>query len=463
ILTAKKKKLHVQIGDAIEEIHKDDLNDHCEALAGHYITGENYEKGAEYSKLAERKAEKAGSLTDAIAYAEKRIACLERLPRTEEIEKGIISARTTLGLYCMQMNYYVEAKEAVDLIVELALERDYRRRVSQIYIILGGYSWGVEENFSMAFKYLEEALEIAEELNDIVSLVMARYQKGTFIANSCEFEEGLHYLEKALEINVAANSLWGISQIKSGIVISVYCIQGKIDLAYQTGKEALRMAEESGDTASKAWAYIALGLSCYYKRSFDEAEEYTLQGAGLCERINLFSVWSMALFILGATYFDRGEYIRSQEHHERAISVLQRSRIMPSFTNLNKIALARAKVMSGAKDINLNEIFRYYEDNKLKVYEGILLRLIGEILVNIDDEHMNEAEDRIKRAIEANKRNGTMWELGMAHASYAQLLRRKGDLSSAKEHLNTAIGIFKECGADGWVKMYEEELAGISA
>ena len=117
--------------------------------------------------------------------------------------------------------------------------------------------------------------------------------------------------------------------------------------------------------------------------------------------------------------------------------------------------------MSGAKDINLNEIFKYYEDNKLKIYEGQMLRYIGEILHNIDDEHMNEAQEWIKRAIEANKRNSMMWELGMAHASYAELLRRKGDLSSAKEHLNTTIGILKKCGADGWVKMYEEELAGM--
>ena len=41
------------------------------------------------------------------------------------------------------------------------------------------------------------------------------------------------------------------------------------------------------------------------------------------------------------------------------------------------------------------------------------------------------------------------------------LLKRKGNLAQAKENLNTAIEILKECGADGWVKRYEEELAKI--
>jgi len=90
-----------------------------------------------------------------------------------------------------------------------------------------------------------------------------------------------------------------------------------------------------------------------------------------------------------------------------------------------------------------------------------MLRYVGEILLNIDDQHMSEAEDWIKKAIEADKRNGTMFELGMAHSLYAELLKRKGDLSQAKENLNTAIEILKECGADGWVKRAQEALANI--
>jgi len=55
-----------------------------------------------------------------------------------------------------------------------------------------------------------------------------------------------------------------------------------------------------------------------------------------------------------------------------------------------------------------------------------------------------------------------MWQLASDYAVYGDLLKRKNDLSSAKENLNKAIEIFKECGADGWVKKYEEELAALS-
>jgi len=42
------------------------------------------------------------------------------------------------------------------------------------------------------------------------------------------------------------------------------------------------------------------------------------------------------------------------------------------------------------------------------------------------------------------------------------LFKRKGDLSQAKEKLSKSIEIFKECGADGWVERYENELASLS-
>ena len=66
----------------------------------------SHEKAAKYARLASKKAEKTASLNDAIPYAEKGIACLERLPANDEVWKKIIDARTILGLYLMQMGNF---------------------------------------------------------------------------------------------------------------------------------------------------------------------------------------------------------------------------------------------------------------------------------------------------------------------------------------------------------------------
>jgi len=45
---------------------------------------------------------------------------------------------------------------------------------------------------------------------------------------------------------------------------------------------------------------------------------------------------------------------------------------------------------------------------------------------------------------------------------YAGRLKRKRDQSNARENLNEAIEIYKDCGADGWVQKAEKELASLS-
>ena len=88
-------------------LYKDNIDEQYAVLAEHYITSENYEKGAEYSRLAGKKAQKAASFNDAIAYGEKSASCLEKLPRTEDVEKKLIDAKVTLGLYYNQLFHHV--------------------------------------------------------------------------------------------------------------------------------------------------------------------------------------------------------------------------------------------------------------------------------------------------------------------------------------------------------------------
>ena len=458
ILTKRKKKLHDEIGNAIEELYKDNIDEHYGVLSEHYITSENYEKGAEYSILAAKKARKGASFNDAIAYGETSANCLEKLPRTEDVEKKIIDAKVTLGLYYNQMFQHFEAKEAVEPIIELALRRDYKRRISQIYTIIGTYSLMVEGDYPKALQYLKEALKIAEELEDRLSLFLASHWIGHVFAESCEFERALHHVEKALEINVAANVPWGISAIKGCISMTVYNNQGRADLGSQLSQESLKFAEEHGDTWSKAEAYTYHGCSCYLKGFLYEAEERLLKAIAVCERINFLAMGSLASFFLGETYFDRREYQKSQDYHGTAISLLEHCRVWPSITSSNKMALARARVMNNEKDIDLESIYEYEEENKMKLYDGMMARYISEILFHIDDQQMSEAEDWIKKAIETDKRNGTIWNLGRDYAHYAELFKRKCDQPKAKVNLRKAIDIFKECGADDWVKKYEKEL-----
>jgi len=458
ILTKRRKKLHEDVGNALENLYKHTIDQYYGVLAEHYIRSENYKKGAEYFRLASKKAEKTASLKEAISFSKKMVACLERLPKRDDTQRKLISARTSLGLYDTQMNYFHEAKKVIDPIFNTALTQGSKRRLSQIYLIKGEYCCMVEEDYPEGLKNLKKALELSQEANDILSFVLASYYLGGALFFSCKFEEAFDHFQKALEPNVAANSLWGISMMKSNI--SLLCnYQGAVTMGYQNSVEALEIAEESADLMSRAMAHTALGTSCFFKGLLDDAIEHLYKGCDFNERIDL-PLWNaLGLHYLAEIYFILGEYRRSKDNFAKLNVLLAHNRISPSLASLAKLGAARANMINKKQDIDLELFFSFVHENKIKLLEGEMRRYIGEILLNICDQNAYVAKDWIETAIESYKKNSMKWFLGKSYALYAEMFRRNGEQSKAQESLCQSIEVFKECGADRWVEKYEKELA----
>jgi class 3 adenylate cyclase/tetratricopeptide (TPR) repeat protein len=462
ILTRKRKQLHEVIGNAIEQLYHENIGEYYEVLVEHFIKSENFEKAAEHSKLAGKKAQKAASFKDAIEYARKAIYCLERLPETDTNQKKIIDARTRLAGYYLSLDHYVEAKEAVAPIADLALELNYQKRLPIIYTVMGTFSQWVEEDYSQAFRYLDQAFQISEKVNDDTSLWFASFFLGIARSLNCEFEKGLEYFRKALDLGLKANNPIMIVFAKGLMSSFNYIFYGKADLAYQMSQESLQMAQESGDIYLKGMAYSSCGMACYCKGLFDEAENCLLQALPLCSKAALLGWGTWGTGFLGHAYVDLGKYKKAQDTYKRGISILEPLKLFPFWINLWKIAIARLKVFSNDQDINLSKVFENYENIKVKIAKGWAARYVAEILLNMDDRNLSEAEDWARKALEADESNGTMWSLACDYAVFSDLYKRKGHPKIAKENLNRAIEIFTECGAEGWQSQAEEKMAMLS-
>jgi hypothetical protein len=120
--------------------------------------------------------------------------------------------------------------------------------------------------------------------------------------------------------------------------------------------------------------------------------------------------------------------------------------------------------MNKEKNIDWGFLDLVISNNKLKPFETLLFKYLGDIFLYVDDGHLSEAEHWYARAIEAGERNGMVTDIGrgMTHVSYAELYCRKGEGSKIREQLGKATETFKECGADGWVEKYEKELAELA-
>jgi tetratricopeptide (TPR) repeat protein len=459
VLARRRREPHGQIGVAIEGLHKDDLADHYEVLSEHFFQSEDYPKAADYSKRAARKAEKSASFPDAIAHARKRVLCLEKSRGLGEPGKELIDARTVLGLYLAQVNRVRDAKEAVEPVAQVARERGYWRRLGQIQSVMGYCYAFAEEDFPKATKALEEALEIAEREKDFVTLVLASYWLGCLHGSDCNFEEAKKWIQKALDINVAVRNLWGIAAMKASLAYACYWYPGRVEPFMELSSEALRIAQESGDPYSRGMAHSVYGHSCYAKRRLEDAEIHLLEGRDLCERIGLQAFASLACGCLGMTYFEMKDYQKSRECYDHTRRLNNRAPMFPSWARWAEVGIALCGVILGERDVSLEPLRAIPEKNRVRVAEGSICRFLGEISLHLGGSHITEAEHWIRKAVEADDRNGMRFHLGTDHAVYSDFFRRRGDRIKAQEQLGKAIDILRECGADGWVEKYEKELA----
>jgi tetratricopeptide (TPR) repeat protein len=431
ILAKRKKLLHERIGNAIEKMYPDNISDYYGALVDHFLAGERYEKGAEYARSAAKKAEKSASLNDAMLYGEKAIACLERLPVSDEVEKKIIDGRTVLGLYMAEMNHYYKAKEIIDPIRELAEQRGYSRRLSHIYSIIGAFEVHIQEDVPRALEYLTRALGLAEEVGDMVSAVFAHYFLAAAFNCHCQFEEALSHIEKALQINLAVNNLWGISAMKA-LQSLIQLLHGHVDLSYRTGIEAVSLAEQSGDIYSRLIGHACHGLSCFGRSALEEATDHLSKAVDLSKGSNQLFFGPLAHSALAETYLEIGEYENAKNCCAQAIELIDSARLFPSWSNLVRMLLQKAQVLSGGANIELEQLHRYVRDNRLKIYEGWIRGYFGEILMILNDQHFSEARHWIEEAMKADERNGMRWYLARDIAVYAELFKQISTKNAAR-------------------------------
>jgi len=458
LLTRRKKQLHERIGQVMEQLYKNNLGEHTDILAEHFIKSENFEKGAEFAKLAGKKARKRSAYSDAISYTYKELFCLEKMPESPEVQRRILDARVALANYCMNLNDHVEAFEVVSPIADLALRIKYRRGLPSIYTAIGSYLLFVEEDHVQGMEYMVQALEFSEEAKDFFSLWNVCYIMGTALSWNCDFQKSLDYFQKSLDLSLAARSSMGISSAKINTGVN-YLFQGKVERAHQISREALDIAEESGDIYIKGMAYSCYGTACYYRGLFDEAEDHLLRGIGFCENTSHFTWGSWASAFLADMYFDLGRFEKSVESYQKAFSFLEKKRFGPSWLNLIRVAIARARVMQGSSEISLEEVLKSFSQNRNKGFSGWIAQYTAEILFHLSEPLLPQARQWADRAIELDRMNGMQLLLGKDYLLSARIWKRMGDPARAREDLVRAVEIFEQCGADGYLKKASQELA----
>src|SRR5262249_42313064 len=96
LLMQRRKALHRAVGEAIEELYQDRLEEHYTELAHHFTQGEVWEKALVYCRQAGEKAMARSAHREAVGYFERALRALQQLPETRATIEQAIDLRLAL-------------------------------------------------------------------------------------------------------------------------------------------------------------------------------------------------------------------------------------------------------------------------------------------------------------------------------------------------------------------------------
>jgi class 3 adenylate cyclase/tetratricopeptide (TPR) repeat protein len=198
LLVQRRKVLHHRVGDAIEELYHDRLEEHYAELAHHFSQGEVWDKAMAYSWQAGAKAFARSALREAMVCFEQALVAVGHLPESQDRREQAIDLRLdmrnaliALGALGAMFDHLCEAEK-------LAASLDDPRRLGWVSAYLSVY-FTTTGDHDRAVETGQRALAMAKASKDFALEVMATFFLGLPYLWLGDHRQAVHYHRKAVE------------------------------------------------------------------------------------------------------------------------------------------------------------------------------------------------------------------------------------------------------------------------
>jgi len=387
LLQKKKQEIHERIGQAIEELYSDRIDEFYEILAHHYSRSENHEKAYQYLKLSGEKAIRSQSPWEAFRFYKAAIDALNVLPDNEQRKRRSIEVRLSMVPSMTRLGFPEDSLEILQegerLCRELGDETGLARLTSNI-----GMAYAYDGNTVQALKYNETAFQAAESADDIE------------LVAQIGFSLCVSYIIDGFYSEIAKVAPKVIAQLESS----------------RREKEIETIGRGNAYSMLLAYYGFALGMKGDFK-----------QGAALCEKGCSFALQfnepytlSNVEFQTGSLFLMKGDSKRAAEYYESAIKYGEEAH--------HYFLLGILWVMLGEAYRQLGELetARKYTEKGLKIYQDIgMPDLLSHMtygflgIVHTDEGNLETGRDYIEKSLKAAQDSGSrlyeaFWSIWLA-------------------------------------------------
>ncbi|OEU63828.1 MAG: guanylate cyclase, partial [Desulfobacterales bacterium PC51MH44] len=166
LLVARRKEIHQKIGDAVEQLYADKIEEFYEILGYHYFKSDNLKKAYHYFKLAGQKAIEKYSHWEAFSSFKSAIDALNLLPDDIETKKSQVEIRLLLNVPMIQLFYPEDSIQILEQGAKLAKELGDERSLTSFHTLIGKY-YSVSGKPLKGRDYQEKCFQRALETKDL--------------------------------------------------------------------------------------------------------------------------------------------------------------------------------------------------------------------------------------------------------------------------------------------------------
>jgi class 3 adenylate cyclase len=457
LLQETRRVLHGRIMAAIERLHPDRLAEQVESLASHAFRGAVWDKAVRYLRQASAKAVGRSAHSEAVRCLEQALAALKGLPESREaleeaidIRLGLRTSLFVLGEIRRGLDYLHEAEE-------LARRVDDPRRLGLVLAYLAVNTWSTGHP-TEAQTFAQNALAIATKLGDHPLMVMANFYLGSGSLILGDYQSAAAFLKRTMALLEGRENerlvMAGYPAVMArGWLAWVLADIGEFEEGVRHGQDALKMAETFGQPFSLARTLNDLGYLYCVRGDVNRSVPVLERALALWSERNLRISSPVTMGFLGYAYALSGRV-------SEGLSLLQEAEAAGESLNLHWFR-ALQDVHIGETHLvsdRLDEARRYAEralafarERHMRGCEAMALRLLAETALRSAPLEAERAADHYRqaRALAGELRMRPLvahCELGLA-----KLNQRIGQQQEAREHIATAVTMYREMGMSFWL------------
>jgi len=451
LLKRERRIYHRQVAEALERLCAERIEEQVELLAHHWEQAGKAEKTIHYLHQAGDKAAQLSAYQESRTHLTRALALLDTLPDATERAEQELALLLSLGIACWATyDTYPEAEKAFTRARELCQQVG---TTTQLCTILGALATlrFVGAEYQKAYALGQEALKLAQQTGDPISLTASHWRLGCFLFALGEYVAAHVHLEQTIAFyephhHQTLVSLCVANPGPSAIAYDACCLWclGYPDQALRRSEEALTLARELdhpftlGDVLS--YAGCQLHVMRRDAQALKESAEELLQFPNGMDLI----WWRKGTLHRGEAVAMLGQIQEGMAQMREGIAAFHTvgARTLLSGV-LGSLAVAQAKAGQPQEGLTtLAEALALVAETEEHHWEAELYRLRADLLLMQGDKA--GAESSLHKAIEiARRQQARSWEL-RATTSLARLWREQGRSDEAREMLAEIYGWFTE-------------------